>query len=94
MGGGSEGDEEQDASSLDNFYVFVFLYLVPETNYLNPGLYSPSRPSMRGGAVEGTGDDDDDGDFNDNDDVNEDTNDDDDDDDDDDDVICALTKHL
>ena len=66
---------------------------MPETIYLNPGLYSPSRPSMRGGAVEGTGDDDD-GDFNDNDDVNEDTNDDDDDDDDDDDVICALTKHL
>ena len=92
MGGGSEGDEEQDASSLDNFhvfvFVFVFLYLVPETNYLNPGLYSPSRPSMRGGAVEGTGDDDD-GDFNDNDDLDEDTN-----DDDDDDVICAITKHL
>ena len=94
MGGGSEGDEEQDASSLDNFHVFVFLflfvflYLEPETNYLNPGLYSPSRPSMRGGAVEGTGDDDD-GDFNDNDDLDEDTN-----DDDDDDVICAITKHL
>ena len=52
---------------------------MPETIYLNPGLYSPSRPSMRGGAVEGTGDDDD-GDFNDNDDLDEDTNDDDDDD--------------
>ena len=90
MGGGSEGDEEQDASSLESFrvFVFVFLYLVPETNYLNPGRYSPSRPSMRGGAVEGTGDDDD-GDFNDDDDLDEDTN-----DDDDDDVICAITKHL
>ena len=27
MGGGSEGDEEQDASSLDNFHVFVFVFV-------------------------------------------------------------------